>query len=291
MKIVKIKGGLGNQMFQYAFAKNLTEYSDEKVVLDYSAFNLLKNDRIRKPRIKNFCLKIDEATRQDINEVCFFSHEQDSLSLKYKLFVEAERIINPNYYFEKNRCYRNIDKILKFSYFDGYWQSWRYVESCIEELLQDFEPSCMIKNETKQMIDRVSNENSVFIGVRRGDYEAEKNHYGSFGKEYYYRALNIIESQVNNPKYFIFSNDVEWTKENLNFGNRNVVYREDRDVIDDFDELLIMANCRHSIIINSTYHWWGARLKYYPGKIVIAPKKWFFDDKPIDIVPPNWISI
>lgn len=291
MKIVKLKGGLGNQMFQYAFAKYLADYTKEEVKLDYTSFSLLSNDHIRKPRIKSFNLSLQEAVDKDIDDACFFSHRQDSLSTKYKILIAIESVLNTKYFFENDRRYRELEKIAQNKYFDGYWQSWRYVEPCIDDLIKDFQPNYIICDATRQMIDKVSKENSVFIGVRKGDYDVEKGHFGSFGQEYYDQALSIIECQVDHPKYYIFSNDITWTKENLDFGNRSVVYREDDDVVNDFEELLIMANCKHSIIVNSTYHWWAARLKYSSGKIVIAPKRWFFDDKPIDIVPPNWITI
>lgn len=291
MRIVKVKGGLGNQMFQYAFAKYLAEYTKEEVKMDYTSFNQLLNDRVRKPRLKSFRLSLLEASGQDIDNICKFNHRQDSLSFKYKALIVIERMLNSKYYFENNREYRRIESISQYKYFDGYWQSWRYVEPTINDLIKDFQPNYSINDATRQMIDKVSQENSVFIGVRKGDYDAEKRHYGSFGQEYYDQALSIIESQIENPIYYVFSNDIEWTKENLYFGNRRIIYREDTDVVDDFEELLIMANCKHSIIVNSTYHWWAARLEYSPGKIVIAPKRWFFDNKPIDIVPPNWITI
>ena len=291
MKIVKVKGGLGNQMFQYAFAKYLADYTKEEVKLDYTSFSQLSNDRIRKPRIKCFNLSLQEAIDKDIDDVCFFTHRQDSLSLKYKILIAIERSLNTNYFFENDRGYRQIENIAQNKYFDGYWQSWRYVEPCIDDLIKDFQPNYNIHDTTTQMIEKVSKENSVFVGVRKGDYDAEKTHYGSFGQEYYNQALSIIESQIENPTYYIFSNDISWTKHNLDFGSRSIIYREDVDIVNDFEELLIMASCKHSIIVNSTYHWWGARMKYSPEKIVVAPQKWFFDEKPIDIVPPYWITI
>ena len=291
MRIVKVKGGLGNQMFQYAFAKYLAEYTKEEVKMDFTSYNQLLNDRVRKPRLKSFRLSLKETSDQDIDNVCIFDHRQDSLSFKYKALIGIERMLNPKYYFEKNREYRRIESISQYIYFDGYWQSWRYVEPIINDLIKEFQPNYNVSDVTRQMINKVAQENSVFIGVRKGDYDAEKGHYGCFEQKYYDQALSIIESQIENPVYYIFSNDIEWTKANLHFGNRSVIYREDADVVDDFEELLIMANCKHSIIVNSTYHWWAARLGYSQEKIVIAPKRWFFDNKPIDIVPPNWITI
>ena len=103
-------------------------------------------------------------------------------------------------------------------------------------------------------------------------------------------AINTVKT-VNNPVFYIFSNDIGWVKKNLDLDRYRVVYRENENIIDDFEELQLMASCKHSIIGNSTFHWWGAWLINNPDKIIVAPKRWFFDNKPIDIVPPTWIRI
>ena len=152
-------------------------------------------------------------------------------------------------------------------------------------------PKCTISEKTLKEIKQCNNCNSVFMGVRKGDYTAEERHYGVFDQAYYDQAMSLIEKKVKNPVYYIFSNDIEWVKSNMNFGNHNIIFRTKNDIVSDFEELMLMASCKHSIIVNSTYHWWGARLNYYPGKLVIAPDKWFSDGKKIDIVPPSWLRI
>lgn len=290
MKIVKMKGGLGNQMFQYAFAKELQKYSGDIVKLDFSAYNSLV-DNIRKPRILKFELNVQTADDFEISRLCKLKHDGNSLGTVYKIKVLLEDIINSRYYLEKNRSYKKVDEICDFEYFDGYWQSWQHVDAVFETLRKDFVPNYSVTEKTEKILRQVREENSVFVGIRKGDYEAEQHHYGSFGQEYYDKAMNYIKDRISNPIYYIFSNNIAWVKNNLNFGDRKVIYREDSDVIDDFEELLIMMECKHSIIINSTYHWWGARMNDTEEKIVVAPQKWFFDEKPIDIVPPNWIRI
>ncbi len=290
MKIVKLKGGLGNQMFQYTFAKLLEKKTREEIMIDMSYFGDTINDPIRKPRIQKFSLTLKSPSEEQNQQVLKLTHSGDPLSWKYRLKVMAESLINKEYCYEKDRAYINPSDILNKTYFDGYWQSWRYVDDVKDELKSEFVPKNEVSKKTLETMKRVSDESAVFVGVRRGDYSQEEDHYGSFGIKYYLKAMDTIEKEVSNPVYYIFSNDINWCKVNLDFGNRKVIYREKEDQVDDFEELLVMSSCKHAIIINSTYHWWGAELINNPYKIVVAPKRWFFDEKPIDIVRPEWIK-
>ncbi|MCR5797621.1 MAG: alpha-1,2-fucosyltransferase [Eubacterium sp.] len=291
MKIVKVKGGLGNQLFQYSYACLLRHLSYDDVKIDMTAFEDIINDSIRKPRLLKMKISLQTAEDNEINSICFFKHKGNPLNQRYRLKIYLEKLLNRKYFLERTRAYIDPCDIIEHQYFDGYWQSWRYVDTVWRELKDQFVPNYELHKSTQKMIDEVSNVNSVFIGIRRGDYSAEERHYGSFGNEYYQKAMDYITGRVDSPVFYVFSNDIPWVKENIDFRNRNVVFREPDDVVDDFEDLFIMAACRHSIIINSTYHWWGARLNEYDGKIVVAPQKWFFDDKPIDIVPPKWVRI
>jgi len=291
MKVVKLKGGLGNQLFQYAFAKLLEQLSQDEVKIDASYFNGTGDDKIRKPRLYRYNISLLTANEFDIARVCKFVHKGNPLTLKYKLGIVSEILFNSKYYFEKSREYREVEKILNYSFFDGYWQSWEYVNKVWNLLITDLSIQDRLNAKTIQMIDQVKSEESVFIGIRKGDYTGNIKHFGSFSQDYYDRAMTYISARVENPVFYIFSNDITWVKQNMNFPKSNVFYREDFDVIDDFEELQIMANCKHSIIANSTYHWWGARINDNDKKIVIAPRTWFFDNKPIDIISPRWVTI
>lgn len=291
MKIVKIKGGLGNQLFQYSFASLLQEITPDDVKIDMSSFSGSLDDPIRKPRLLKMNVTIPIAGDNEIRSLCMLKHSGNTLTFKYRALIAIEDMMNRRYYREKNRAYIEPESIAKHSYFDGYWQSWRYVDQVWDTVRSELVPNYEINEATSRMIERVLDENSIFIGIRRGDYSQRANHYGSFGNTYYQKAMDYITDHVESPVFYIFSNDISWVKESIDFSNRTVFFREPEDVVDDFEDLLIMAACKHSIIINSTYHWWGARLNEYPGKIVVAPKNWFFDDKPIDIVPPRWIRI
>ena len=291
MKIVKLKGGLGNQMFQYSYAKLIERLSNEEVKLDYSAFQTLQDDAVRVPRIAKFNLTLKAATNEDLKKIFLFNHRGNSLSYIYKFGIFLESKINKKYFWEPNRAYISPESVVDYEYFDGYWQSWRYIESIRNEILNDFTPNYELSQQTKLTKKIMQEENSVFVGVRRGDYAEERSHYGSFESEYYLRAMKTIEEREKNPVYYIFSNDIPWCKENLDWGGRSVIYREKELQTDDFEELMLMASCKHAIIINSSYHWWGASLISNADKIICCPEKWWFDDAPIDIIPEKCYRI
>ena len=294
MKIVKLKGGLGNQMFQYAFAKLVEKKTGDTVKVDFSAYSSLGTDVIRVPRIAKFILSLESASSEDIASICLFKHTGNSLSLFYKGLIFAEKTINERYFFEPNRAYISPDLLMRYDYFDGYWQSYRYIDEVKDGILADFIPNYELSENTRKTMEQMQRENSVFIGVRKGDYTADKKtiaHYGSFDSNYYLAAMKCIAEKVENPKFYIFSNDVDWCKKNLDWGGYNIVYREPEQQTDDFEELILMSSCKHAIIVNSTYNWWGAYLIKNPHKIVCCPQKWFFDEAPIDIIPKEWIQI
>lgn len=290
MKIVKIKGGLGNQMFQYGFAKLMEKLTGEEIKIDMSSYDKFINDSIRKPRLLKYNISLSIASFSEIENMKKFQVNSPLTNFD-KLKVVLEVISNRKYYLETNRGYREPDQLVNYSYFDGYWQSWRYVEKIEKELRKEFLPNYQMNINTINLQKEIERENSVFIGIRRGDYLTDKRHYGSFGEQYYNAAIRKIVKTVNNPVFYIFSNDIGWVKKNLDLDRHRVVYRENENIIDDFEELQLMASCKHSIIGNSTFHWWGAWLINNPDKIIVAPKRWFFDNKPIDIVPPTWIRI
>ena len=291
MIVQQINSGLGNQMFQYSFGLLVEKRTSETVKLDYSAFYSLESDTVRVPRIEKFQIHLKPADKNDIASICKFQHRGNSLSLGYKIGIFAEDKLNRKYFREPNRAYIDPGKLIDYDFFDGYWQSWRYVEEVKYQVATEYKPNYSLSDNTQATKDKMENENSVFVGVRRGDYAAEKEHYGSFTSEYYLQAMDYISRRVKDPVFYIFSNDIEWCKTNLDWGTYKVKFRDQELQTDDFEELMLMASCRHAIIVNSSYHWWGATLIKNPKKIICCPEKWWFDDKPIDIIPNEWIRI
>ena len=290
MKIVKLKGGLGNQMFQYAFAKLLQKETGSPVKIDLSSYGELKGDTVRKPRILKFNISLPVATQEELMSVCKISHGGDSQSNIYRIGLVLESILNKKYLFERNHAGCSAANMKKCEFFDGYWQDWRNVDSIMPELREEFTPVERLGQSTEEKLAKIEGCNSVFVGVRRGDYlTVRPEHYGTFDQEYYDRAMEKVSQMVTDPVFFIFSNDINWVQKNMDFSKWNVVYIT--ETIDDFEDFILMSRCKHSIIPNSTYHWWGARLNEYEGKVVVAPSKWFVDDAPINILPDRWEKV
>ena len=295
MKIIKLKGGLGNQMFQYAFAKYVEKSCNEKTILDFTAYAELLNDEIRKPRLLKFNLSSSLADDEQIKQVTLLKHEGNSLSFQYKVKVFLDAVFNPKYYFEwKRGNFIPMLKIRECSYFDGYWQSLDYIEPIKEQLVREFTPNYELSVKAKSQIIEMQTQNSVFVGIRKGDYTADESarkHYGVITNSYYLKAMELIASKVKNPVFHIFSNDIEWCKKNLYFKNYKVVFRDKEMQTNDFEELMIMSSCKHAIISNSTFNWWGAYLIKNPNKEIVCPLRWFNDDTAINLIPADWNKI
>lgn len=291
MKIVRLKGGLGNQMFQYAFAKLLEHTFREEVKLDFSAYSSLMDDPIRQPRLLKYKLSLPIATRSEVNNICLFPHFGNSQSNFYRFQILLEKIFNRNYLFEKKRNPLDLNAIGKYSFYDGYWQACEYIDVVSHIIKNDFVPNVPISDKTFQFIELLLSHPTTFVGIRRGDFLDEREHYGTISNEYYLNAMDLIASKYPNTNFLIFTNDVEWCKDNMNFANYHVEYREKYMQVDDFEELMIMRSCQNAIISNSTFNWWGAYLIDNPEKIVVCPETWFTDDKPIDIIPNSWIKM
>lgn len=268
MKIIDIKGGLGNQLFQYAYGRNL-ELSGKKIIFNTSFFNgdKAKIDTARNFKLNNFNIKTKAQ------------------------FLDKKRTIS-----------KIIKKILgKIGVKqEEYFQSEKYFINIAEVIRQEFTLANEATDASKDIISSIKNtEIPVSVHVRRGDYvkDAKTNQYhGSCPPDYYEKALARIAQELGTDeskkiKLFIFSDDIEWVEQNLSFPfETNFV---SNPLIPDYEELVIMSNCAHNIIANSSFSWWAAWLNNNPKKIVIAPEKWL-NTKPKmykDIVPKTWIKI
>lgn len=292
MKVIRYKGGLGNQMFQYAFGCMLkAQYKQENILADFSNYKTYDESGIRKPRILKLNTNIEIATKDQLDKILLFSHNQDTFSTFYKVMMASEALLNNKYYFEKNREWVDPKKLLSYEYLDGYWQSWRYLEGIENQLKTDFKLRCSPGPKTQKAMDAFQNTNSVMVGIRRGDYTNEEKHYGYFGQEFYYHCMDYISSIIENPVFVVFSNDIKAVKESMDFSRYRIIYRMPEDQENDLEELFVMGACKHNIIINSTYQWWGAWLNSNSNKIIIAPQKWFADNRKIDIVPSGWLKM
>ena len=286
MIIVKIVGGLGNQMFQYAYAKKLDTLGFE-VKIDTSAFK--HYDLHGGYGLDNYSISLEVA---DDKELSKFKKSRLLEKLYKKIpFLTGRTVM------EKSLLYH--EKYLKSadgSYVDGYFQSEKYFFDIKETLLKEFQIRPEISDYSKNIAKKIlQSDTSVSIHIRRGDYihnpKANAVH-GVCSLEYYKKAIGLIEKKFKNPTFFIFSDDIKWSRENL--GIKNSFFVENGDRIP-HEDIYLMSLCNHNIIANSSFSWWGAWLNRYNKKIVIAPQRWFADknkqSQALDIIPESWMKI
>jgi hypothetical protein len=172
-------------------------------------------------------------------------------------------------------------------YYDGWWQDKRYFLDTIKEL-HFVEP---VLDETNiSLLTDISSSDSVSIHVRRGDYLEPKNakQYGGICTlEYYKKAIAIIKSHYKDPNFYIFSNDIEWCKENLDIDKADFVNNNKGK--DSWLDMFLMSKCSANILANSSFSYWGAIMNKNDN-IVVYPGKWFNDETP-NIFPDNWIGL
>lgn len=285
MIIIEASGGLGNQMFQYALYKKL-EFLNKDVVFDTSFFRS-KQD-LRELEIGVFGVQYRSISDKEVACIRGYGY-QDSIvdKIRYKLKTSKYLI-----YRDTIECFQPEVLEMDEVYLCGYWQSENYFKDIREQILQEFTfPASVVKN-NEVLTNRMQSENSVSIHVRRSDYLTEQNLkvYGNICTEKYYNnAIGYTEQNVDNPHYYVFTDDLAWAKEYFKGDNYTIV-GENRGK-DSYIDMYLMSKCKHNIIANSSFSWWGAWLNQNPDKKVLAPKKWFHNHEKEEIVCEDWIRI
>lgn len=284
MKIIRVKSGLGNQMFQYALYRQL-EYMRQDARLDVSYIN--KNPEHNGYELyKVFHVTPRYATAEEV-EYCqkknggIYGTIRTALTFK-EFFGEIERFVNKDLFY--------TDDIL----LNGYWQHLAYFRDVIAELKKEFVFCGPIDDKNARYMRNIQGEDTVSIHIRKGDYlSAEfRDWYGHIcGVDYYKRAVDLIRTMVKNPKFYIFSDDFEWVNQNLQIPNAIRVQGNVGEMA--YMDMYLMSLCKHNIISNSTFSWWAAWLNKNPEKIVIEPERWCASRREYknSLVLKEWISV
>jgi hypothetical protein len=281
MVISRITGGLGNQMFQYSIAKAVALKNNDYFKLDLFFY---PTQDLRKYELSLFNIEENIISNEELQNIV------GSHSIFSKIFKKFG--LNKAYFIEKEIVAfdSNVFNNAKNKYLIGYWQNENYFNEIREEILKDFKPKEDISIEAQTHLAKIKNVNSISIHVRRGDYLNNlhtNNVHGICNLNYYKNAIKIVSNEVYAPMYFIFSDDILWCKENFDFLDNKVFIDGTESAIDDLE---LMKNCKHNIIANSTFSWWGAWLNENDKKIVIAPKKWFNINN-LNIASDLWILL
>jgi len=296
MVIVRLIGGLGNQMFQYAAGRSLALRHGTTLKLDISGFEQYP---LRRYSLGCFNICEEFATPEEVARL-----KSPPRSRLVRLVRRAWRkLTGPTPYYRQPVFYEsmlhsfdpNIWKTPKHVYLDGYWQSEKYFKD-IEQLIRDeFTIRIDQDSHSRKIAAMIAATNSVSIHVRRGDYVSNpvtNRVHGVCELEYYMKCVHYIEDKVESPDFFVFSDDPDWVVENLRlpfpmtFVTHNGGGRE-------YEDLRLMSLCKHHIIANSSFSWWGAWLNANSGKVVLAPWQWFNDRArdTRDLLPDSWIKV
>lgn len=296
-KIVKLNGGLGNQMFQYAFAYSLAKQLNINVSLDLSWFEAVKTHKNVTPRLFEldvFNIEYEAASKEDLERVIYSNNNTKFQKLLWKVFKVKKYKPLKNTLLQRKA--HNFDgKLLTskdYFYYDGYFQNEEYFKNIRNDILNCFSLKDSIDEKNQSVLNEIIKTNSVSIHIRRGDYVALKcanKFHGICSIQYYEKAIKYIAKHVENPHFFLFSDDIEWVVKNLkiDYPHTFVDFNQNKGWLD----MNLMKHCKHNIVANSSFSWWGAWLNENNSKIIISPKKWTKKKIKGNIVPGNWIKI
>lgn len=292
MIITKILGGLGNQMFQYAAGRSLALANGSELKLDISGFSTygLHNGY----ELDLFQIDADIATIEDLRMLA-------GAQSKIPQFIRQKlRLTKSSHIKEDGKAFDpSFFKIKEPVYLDGYWQSYEYLEPFKAQIKRDFTFKRALMGKNLQIAENITNSNAVSVHIRRGDYVTNQTFakvHGFVGIDYFNRAIQHIDEAVSSPTFFVFSDDFEWANVNLRLEGK-VVFVSHNTGKDSFEDMRLMSMCKHNIIANSSFSWWGAWLNDNSNKIVIAPRQWFADRSVVtnyenflkNLLPNSWL--
>ena len=286
MIITRISGGLGNQMFQYAIAKSIAKKNDDMFKLDTSFY---PKQTLRKYELS--FLNIEENIASEKECIKLRGKEDFLFKVKRKFKFAIKR--PKSYTFEENITSfdKNIWSKTGEIYLDGFWQNEDYFKDIRDDILKDFSLKIAISNEANKHLYNIKNSQSISLHVRRGDYVQDSHTnsvHGTCDLEYYKKTIEYINNKITSPIFYIFSDDISWCKENFSFLENKIFVDDTKSA---FDDLELMQNCKHNIIANSTFSWWGAWMNENKNKIVISPEIWFSSNPNITLSCKEWIKI
>jgi hypothetical protein len=322
MIIVKIAGGLGNQMFQYAAGLSLALRNKTNLKLDLSFF---ADRTLESYKYRDFDfdlqifgsiwpiasqIEINQFLRQRrwismservANKICKMININEShhASLKSLLVKITKKFCSRVIYVEPNPSFQpSVLELRDWTYLEGFLQDERYFAS-IESIIR--EKFCLLPDETKlppvtlKLANEIKSVESICLHVRRGDFITSPESVrlvGFCSLDYYLKALQELKSRGVSGRVFVFSDDVKWCRENFTSHEFTVVGDEHSGPRASL-HLWLMSLCKNFVICNSTYSWWAAWLSENPNKIVIRPSRWFKlpEWRNLDICPPSWIKV
>ena len=272
MKIVKILGGLGNQMFQFAFALALKKkHPEERVLLDLRcARNYHKHHGYEISSV--FHTNLPTASWSEILPLAYPYPNYNCWRIGVRLLPKRKDTIIEDL---SMTLLSDITEIEQSKYYDGYWQHEEYFNGIKDEIIKAFTFPAYHNKRNLELSKTIQTCNSVSIHIRRGDYLKSNMYRDICNIDYYKQAILTIEGMVHPDLYCIFSDDMEWCKQKIvPLLNKHSVLVDWNKNGDSYNDMHLMSECKHHIIANSSFSWWGAWLNKNKDKVVITPKRW-----------------
>lgn len=283
-----IRGGLGNQLFQYAAAYAIAERLNQPITLDISFYptQTLRGYKLNKLKLTNHLVAYG---KEDFFIEKIYKNKYVN-GLIRRLPFECLPIKNGKYLVDHAGSFTPtfFDIVSENIFMNGYFQSEEYFKNVRKSLIEQIAPNYPKEEEYARMLDKILTVNSVALHVRHGDFLADDNcdyHY-ILSIDYYKKAIEIIKKEVSNPVFFCFSDDIDWVKNSI--VNEDIQYVSLKTTNADIDEMMLMKNCKHIITANSTFSWWAAWLNENENAIRIVPEKPYGNAY---MIPENWIKI
>lgn len=291
MIIIQLLGGLGNQLFQYAAARRVAIERSLPLKVDISAF---ESYSLRSYKLDHFNITVDIATPEEIRRFI----RPDVVGKGKRWFIRnlLPRHLRPIYREQKQYHFEaNIFNTPNNVYLQGYFQNERYFKSIESVIRREFKVKSPLQGPNTVMADQIHNSNAISLHIRRGDYASNpetRTYHGLLPLSYYQTAVQQITEVVESPHFYVFSDDPQWARENLRIDHPMTLV-DHNDSAHDYEDLRLMSLCKHHIIANSSFSWWGAWLCENPQKVVYAPSAWITtkEANSSSILPSSWIKI
>lgn len=292
MRIVQIIGGLGNQMWQYAFLVALRkQFPNEEVYYNTSFFNGYSlHNGFELDRIFNITAK--QASKRNVRRLFhyFIGH-----NLYLRIYTHFFPISKTEVREIESEPYRKeIFEQQGDFYYNGYWADHRYFDKCRDELTKEFSLKEPMDERNRAILAEHREEFLCSLHVRRGDFLKDPDYCGICDLDYYQKAIDIVLSKIGKPiTFLVFSNDILWCKMNLagSFKDNNVIYVDWNTGNDSYKDMYLMSQCHANIIANSSFSWWGAYLNETPEKIVVSPSRFKNKDMGFNVALNEWVCI
>ena len=292
MIITNIIGGLGNQMFQYAAGRSLSLAKGVEFrldVSDFSGYGLHQGFELWRV----FNCPVPTATTGDVQAILGWQASPIMRRLLARpilsMFRRCGFVVEPFFNY-----WQGIKDVPANSYLTGYWQSEKYFRDVLQTIRTDFTFKNPPSPRNAELAEQIGRGNAISLHVRRGDYASNPKTTATHGlctPEYYRSAIQYVTDRVDQPSFYIFSDDPDWVRQNMKV-EFPCYFVDHNKGAESYNDMRLMSLCRHHIIANSSFSWWGAWLNPDPNKIVVAPRKWFANDNDVsDLFPSGWVTL